>query len=212
MTPANSHPSQAAGCTPTVASELVRLWDAGIRPQITKGGLCEEQEFAALVRLARKEGSQVALLNAECDHWQALAQVGSLGELSDAHDKLSKVLEDETAGNDDLREAAIDMCAALNCVHEGHAASAPTMARQLAEQAAEIEIRNKHIRALESKLGHAEWQGQQQAARIERLETALKAAEIRMTAMGWDNGPHYPLNGAAIQQARAALSGKAVTP
>lgn len=33
--------------------ELVQLWDAGIRPQVVKGMLSEEQDFAAVVRDAR---------------------------------------------------------------------------------------------------------------------------------------------------------------
>jgi hypothetical protein len=37
----------------TVLTELVRLWDAGLRPQIVKGGLREEHDFAELVIVAR---------------------------------------------------------------------------------------------------------------------------------------------------------------
>ena len=35
-------------------------------------------------------------------------------DLDAAHDRLSEVLEDPDAGNDELREAAIDLCHALN--------------------------------------------------------------------------------------------------
>ena len=37
-----------------------------------------------------------------------------VNSLAKAHDCLSEVLEDETAGNDETREAAIDMTDALN--------------------------------------------------------------------------------------------------
>lgn len=39
--------------TEIILAEFVRLYDAGIRPQITKGGLVEEQEFGAAIRAAR---------------------------------------------------------------------------------------------------------------------------------------------------------------
>lgn len=39
-------------------------------------------------------------------------------ELAAAHDRLSELLEDADAGNDDIRDAAIDLCAALNAHHE----------------------------------------------------------------------------------------------
>jgi len=37
-----------------------------------------------------------------------------IDEVKEAHDKLSALLEDPDAGNDDVRDAAIEMCAALN--------------------------------------------------------------------------------------------------
>lgn len=36
-----------------IAEKLVYLWDAGIRPQVVKGMLREEQEFAQLIDAAR---------------------------------------------------------------------------------------------------------------------------------------------------------------
>lgn len=41
-----------------------------------------------------------------------------LDEVKEAHDKLSNLLEDPDAGNDDVREAAIEMCDALNASYE----------------------------------------------------------------------------------------------
>ena len=36
-----------------VLSEFVRLWDAGLRPQIVKGGWREEHDFAETIQSAR---------------------------------------------------------------------------------------------------------------------------------------------------------------
>jgi hypothetical protein len=36
-----------------VCKELVRLWDAGIRPQVVQGMLCEERDFVQLCSIAR---------------------------------------------------------------------------------------------------------------------------------------------------------------
>jgi|SRR6516162_7887741 hypothetical protein len=41
--------------------------------------------------------------------------------LDAAHDKLSALLEDDDAGNDDIRDAAIDLCTALNAHHSQRA-------------------------------------------------------------------------------------------
>jgi len=39
---------------------------------------------------------------------------GASPSIAAAHDKLSDLLEDPDAGNDDIRDAAMDLCAALN--------------------------------------------------------------------------------------------------
>jgi hypothetical protein len=44
----------AAFETLAVCKELVRLWDAGIRPQIVQGGLREEVDFAELCMVAAR--------------------------------------------------------------------------------------------------------------------------------------------------------------
>lgn len=47
-----------------------------------------------------------------------LLAVANARDLDKAHDELSKALEDENAGNDEVRDAAIRMCDALNAHHE----------------------------------------------------------------------------------------------
>lgn len=51
----------------------------------------------------------VRAVNAHVDLAEALRD-----EAATEHDKLSALLEDEDAGNDEIRDAAIDLCLALN--------------------------------------------------------------------------------------------------
>lgn len=44
-------------------------------------------------------------------------------DLDAAHDKLSALLEDDDAGNDDIRDAALDLCSILNAHHEKRTAA-----------------------------------------------------------------------------------------
>jgi len=54
-----------------------------------------------------------------------------LPELSAAHDALSDVLEDEDAGNDEVRDAAIEMCCTLNRLWETMDKSADAVLKQI---------------------------------------------------------------------------------
>jgi hypothetical protein len=53
-----------------------------------------------------------------CDAAPELLEAAEDKDLDQAHDKLSELLEDEDAGNDHIRKAAIELCEALNSHHE----------------------------------------------------------------------------------------------
>lgn len=50
-----------------------------------------------------------ARMHFEAEH----AEAAEAAEVDAAHDRLSDLLEDPDAGNDDIRDAAVDLCAAL---------------------------------------------------------------------------------------------------
>lgn len=53
-----------------------------------------------------------------CDAAPELLAALADDQVDQAHDRLSELLEDDDAGNDDVRDAALDLCSALNAQHE----------------------------------------------------------------------------------------------
>lgn len=114
----------------TAALERAKAYDLS---QVTTDGEWSNSACRRIVTIEDSEGNiivdDIALDNcflryggekerALCDAAPALLDAVKAPDLDRAHDRLSDLLEDSGASFDAIREAAIDLCVALNALHQ----------------------------------------------------------------------------------------------